>query len=139
MEEKTVVIEENQNGKKKIKGLPSTIVSGIFILISLICLGIAYSINLGNIIKDMTAGKSGGEAAGAAIGAIFVVLIVILLILALLVLPAVLSIPSLILSIKNIKREIKALKILGIVFTVLSALIMIGVVLRIILLFTNVL
>jgi hypothetical protein len=139
MEEELVVTEEQQPGKKKIKGLPSTIVSGVFIVISLICLALAYALNIGNIIKDMTEGKTGGDAVGAVFGAIIVIALVVLIILALLVLPASLSIPTLILSIKNIKRDVKPIKIIGIVFTAVSALIMVGVVLRVIFLFANIL
>ncbi len=133
------VAVEQQPEKKKIKGLPSTIVSGIFVLISIICLALAYALNIGNIIKDMTEGKTGGDAVGAVFGAIVVIVLVVLIILALLVLPASLSIPTLILSIKNIKREAKPIKIIGIVFTVISPLIMIAVLLRIIFLFANIL
>ena len=123
--------------KNKIKGLPTTIVSGIFLTICLICLAIAYSVNLNQTIQNMV--STSEDKGAAAVAAVFVVLIIILLIFGLLVLPVVLGIPSLVMSIANIKKaEIKAIKILGIVFTSLSALTLIGVVLRLVLLFAKV-
>ena len=49
--------------KKKTKGKASTIVSGIFISLSLICITLAYLFDINAIIKDMTADKSGDERA----------------------------------------------------------------------------
>ena len=122
--------------KKKIKGLPSTIVSGVFILISLICLGISFAFNLSTIADDITKNvDNAGEAIGAAFAMIVVLAMVILIILACLVLPTGFGITSLILSSKNIKKaEKKPLRILGIVFTILSALILAGVVGRLLML-----
>ena len=125
--------------KKKTKGKASTILSGIFISISAICIALAYTFNITAIINDMTADKSGEEAAAAAIGTIFVMILVILLILILVGVPFILSIPSLALSAKNIKKaETKTLRIMGIVFTSISALIMVLAVIRVILLFIGV-
>lgn len=132
--------EQPKDGKKhKTKGKASTIVSGIFISLSLICITLAYLFDINAIINDMTADKSGEEAAAAVIGAIFVMILVILLIFILVGVPFILSIPSLALSAKNIKKAAtKTLRIMGIVFTSVSALIMLLAVVRVILLFIGV-
>lgn len=128
---------EEKGKKKKIKGLPSTIVSGVFILISLICLAVAFSINLAAIADDFTKNvDNAGEAIGAVFALIVVFAMMILIILASLILPAGFGITSLILSIKNVKKaEKKPLRILGIVFTALSALILLAVIGRLLMLF----
>ncbi len=133
--EEELQFEEQEPEKKKIKGLPSTIVSGVFLLVSIICLIIGYLINLTDAINELFAQvDSVGSAIGAIFVSIFVVLFVSLTIILLIAVPLGFSIPVFILSIKNSKSEIKPIKVLAIIFLILSIIIFLVAIGRIVLL-----
>ena len=133
------LVNEKPGKKPSIPGKKSTIVSGVFITLGLIGLIFAYLLNFVEIISNITSqADNAGEAIGAVVAAIVIAAVVIFGVFLSLLVPFCLGIPALVLSIKNIKRENPVIHKLGIAFTVVSAVMLVAVVARLVLLFTKV-
>lgn len=141
-------MKNNMSEKKKIDGLVSTIIAGIFLLISifivinLIPLNLkqelaAYAESVKNSSEENT--ENAGEmiivtGLVAGIGG----LAIILFFYSMAIIPIIPSIIFLLLAIKNIKKDNKAIKVINIIYIILFSLILITCITKIVLFATGI-
>ena len=124
------------NTKKKVERLPSTIVIGILLSIALTLLDIAYFIDIQDIIKQHN--SSPDSSLGEGIGAAVIVTLMVIVLFILCVSSFLISSITLPFSISNRKANLKAIRIINIIYDILSGVIILLSILRIILLYVGV-
>ncbi len=125
-----------ENTKKKVERLPSTIVIGILLSIALTLLDIAYFIDIQDIIKQHN--SSPDSSLGEGIGAAVIVTLMVIVLFILCVSSFLISSITLPFSISNRKASLKAIRIINIIYDILSGVIILLSILRIILLYVGV-
>ena len=125
-----------ENTKKKVERLPSTIVIGILLSIALTLLDIAYFIDIQDIIKQHN--SSPDSSLGEGIGAAVIVTLMVIVLFILCVSSFLISSITLPFSISNRKANLKAIRIINIIYDILSGVIILLSILRIILLYVGV-
>ena len=126
-----------ENTKKKVERLPSTIVIGILLGVALTLLDIAYFIDIQDIIKQHN--SSPDSSLGEGIGAAVIVTLMVIVLFILCVSSFLISSITLPFSICNRKASLKAIRIINIIYDILSGVIILLSILRIILLYLGVL
>ena len=139
---------ENVETKKKIIGLPSTIVAGIFLSIALIFAILLLTMNLQAALKELAEAtqesvNSNENQAGAAIGMSFAVmfgaLVLFIVYYGVVIIPFIIVNIMLIFVIKNLKHaDVKAIRIINFVYLGLIIAINVICIIKFILFITNV-
>lgn len=126
-----------ENTKKKVERLPSTIVIGILLGVALLLLSIAYLINVQEVIREQNANQDSTLGEGIGVALIVVVLIIAIFVTSISsFLIAGISLPF---SIKNRKATITPIRVLSFVYDGVSGVIILFAILRIVLLYLEVL
>lgn len=119
--------------KKKVDKLPSTIIIGIFLIIFIACITIAYSLNLHEIQQEIKNNNEDPNSdLGVAIGLVFVTIIAVIAPILLSIAPVLGGSICLIFAILNKRSSNKVTKIISFVYDGLLSIIIIMGVLRII-------
>lgn len=139
---------ENVETKKKIIGLPSTIVAGIFLSFALIFAILLLTMNLQAALKELAEAtqesvNSNENQAGAAIGMSFAVmfgaLVLFIVYYGVVIIPFIIVNIMLIFVIKNLKHaDVKAIRIISFVYLGLIIAINVICIIKFILFITNV-